>query len=189
MIKNFNLKNKTFIRYEVFGSGPSILLLHTFRNRLEYCYNVGSKLKDRYKVYLLDLPGFGDSPINENFKYDQKFFTDCIVEFIKSKKLKNLIIAGESIGGVLPLTIAVKIPKVIKKVYLFNPYDYDDYFGEGISRANLFAKIILFNISMPYVGRFFSGLENKLILKNILKGGFYNKKKYLMTTWIYSVNQ
>ncbi|GIS24209.1 MAG: hypothetical protein CM15mP124_6890 [Alphaproteobacteria bacterium] len=56
--------------------------------------------------------------------------------------MKNLIVAGESIGGVLSATTAVKLPKIVNKIFLFNPYDYDNYFGEGISRANLFTKFI-----------------------------------------------
>ena len=176
MIKKFNIKDNTFIRYQVIGKGPPILLLHTIRNRLEYSYKVSDLLKKKYTVYLIELPGFGDSPININTKYDQEFFTNCIVNFIKENKLKNLIIAGESIGGVLSATTAVKLPKIVNKVFLFNPYDYDNYFGEGISRANLFAKFILFNISLPIVGSFFSSLENKIILKTILRGGFFDIK-------------
>ena len=174
MIKKFNIRDNTFIRYEVIGKGPPILLLHTIRNRLEYSYKVSDLLKKKYTLYLLDLPGFGDSPININTNYDQEFFTNCVVDFIKENKLKNLIIAGESIGAVLSATTAVKLPKIVNKVFLFNPYDYDNYFGEGISRANLFAKFILFNISLPIVGSFFSSLENKIILKNILRGGFFD---------------
>ena len=176
MIKKFNIKDNTFIRYEVIGKGPPILLLHTIRNRLEYSYKVSDLLKKKYTLYLLELPGFGDSPININTKYDQEFFTNCVVDFIKENKLKNLMIAGESIGAVLSATTAVKLPKIVNKVFLFNPYDYDNYFGEGISRANLFAKFILFNISLPVVGSFFSSLENKIILKNILRGGFFDIK-------------
>tara|TARA_E500000178_G_C16916217_1_gene705025 strand:+ start:31 stop:858 length:828 start_codon:yes stop_codon:yes gene_type:complete len=174
MFKKFNLKDGTFIRYETIGKGPPILLLHTFRNRLEYFYEISKTLKKKYKLYLLDLPGFGESPINNNTKYDEEFFTDCIVEFVKFNKLSNLIIAGESIGGVLPITVSIKLPKKIKKIFLFNPYDYDNYFGEGISRGNIFAKFILFNISLPLIGNLFSSLENKFILKNIMRGGFVN---------------
>ncbi len=176
VIKKFNIKDDTFIRYEIIGEGPPILLLHTIRNRLEYSYKVSDLLKKKYTLYLVDLPGFGDSPININTEYNQEFFTNCIVDFIKENKLKNLIIAGESIGGVLSATTAIKLSKIVNKVFLFNPYDYDNYFGEGISRANLFAKLILFNISLPVVGSFFSSLENKIILKNILRGGFFNIK-------------
>ena len=38
MIKKFNIKDNTFVRYEVIGKGPPILLLHTIRNGFEYSY-------------------------------------------------------------------------------------------------------------------------------------------------------
>ena len=55
---------------------------------------------------------------------------------------------------------------------MFNTYDYDSYFGEGIQRETFFAKFILFHVSLPIVGVLFSSLENKFILKNIMSGGF-----------------
>ena len=172
--KKFNLSDGTFIRYQNFGKGPPILLLHTFRNRLEYSFQISNLIKDNYSVYLLDLPGFGDSPINSTTIYNEQFFTKSLVEFIKSQNLKSLTIAGESIGGVLPVTICLEIPKIVKKILLFNPYDYDTYFGEGIARGNFFSKFILFHGSLPFLGSFFSSLENKFILKNIMRGGFYD---------------
>ena len=39
--------------------------------------------------------------------------------------------------------------------------------GQGIQRGNLFAKFILFHISLPIIGNLFSSLENKFILKNV----------------------
>ena len=78
----------------------------------------------------------------------------------------------------LPATVAVKIPKLIKKIFLFNPYDYDTYFGEGISRGNFFAKFIMFHIGLPIIGNLFSSLENKIILKNVMRGGFVNNKNF-----------
>ena len=46
--------------------------------------------------------------------------------------IKNLTIVGESIGAVLAASVSVQAPKQIKKIFMFNPYDYDSYFGEGI---------------------------------------------------------
>ena len=60
---------------------------------------------------------------------------------------------------------------------MFNAYDYDSYFGEGIQRGNFFAKFILFHVSIPFIGNLFSSLENKFILKNILNGGFVDNTK------------
>tara|TARA_B100000963_G_scaffold353694_1_gene368869 strand:+ start:275 stop:1105 length:831 start_codon:yes stop_codon:yes gene_type:complete len=176
--KKFYLSDGTYIRYKILGKGKPLMLFHTIRNRLEYSDKVSNILKKKYLIYQMDLPGFGDSPINKKTNYDQEFFTNCIIEFIKKKKIKDITLAGESIGGVLPATVSVKIPKLIKKIFLFNPYDYDNFFGEGISRGNFFAKFIMFHIGLPIVGNFFSGLENKIILKNIMSGGFVDKDKF-----------
>ena len=131
-IKNFNLKDGTFIRYKKTGKGSPLLLLHTIRNRLEYSDSIVKLLKKKFTIYSIDLPGFGESPINTKTNYDQTFFNDCIVDFIEKKKLSRLTIAGESIGGVLPFSISQKISKRIKKIFSFNPNDYDKKFGDGI---------------------------------------------------------
>ena len=142
-IEKFYLDDNTFIRFKKIGSGAPILLLHTFRNRLEYSDKLGKLLEDKFTVYSIDLPGFGDSPINSNTNYNLDFFTKSIVSFIQKSKIKNLTIAGESIGATLAASVSVELPKIIKKIFMFNPYDFDSYFGEGIQRGNLFAKFIL----------------------------------------------
>ena len=177
MIKKFNLDDGTYIRFKKIGKGLPILLLHTFRNRLEYSDKLGGLLKDRFTVYSIDLPGFGDSPINTDTNYNLEFFTKSIVNLIKKLQIKNLTIAGESIGATLAASVSVEIPKIVKKILMFNTYDYDSYFGEGIQRGNFFAKFILFHVSLPVVGNLFSSLENKFILKNIMNGGFLDKTK------------
>ena len=62
-----------------------------------------------------------------------------------------MTIAGESIGGILSITVSVKIPDRIKKIFSFNPYDYDTKFAEGIRRGNFFANFILFHIGIPFL--------------------------------------
>ena len=173
-IQRYGLPDGTYIRYKVLGKGKPLLLLHTFRNRLEYSNEVSNILKNKFSIYLIDLPGFGDSPINKSTNYTQEFFTNSIVKFIRDLKITEVTIAGESIGGILPVTISLQIPRLIKKIFLFNPYDYDSYFGEGIGRGNSFSKFIMFNIGIPIAGNFFASLENKIILKNVMKGGFVN---------------
>ena len=176
-IEKFYLDDGTYIRYKKIGKGAPILLLHTFRNRLEYSDKLGKLLEDKFTVYSIDLPGFGDSPINTSTNYNLDFFTKSIVNFIKKLRMKNLTIAGESIGATLAASVSVELPKVVKKILMFNTYDYDSYFGEGIQRGNFFAKFILFHVSLPVVGVLFSSLENKFILKNIMSGGFFDKTK------------
>ena len=65
-IKKFDLSDGTYIRYRVLGKGKPLMLFHTIRNRLEYSDEVSEILKKKYMIYQIDLPGFGDSPINKN---------------------------------------------------------------------------------------------------------------------------
>ena len=176
-MNEFKIKDGTFIRYKIEGEGPPILLLHTIRNNIEYFNNLTPLLTEHFKVYSVELPGHGHSPINKNTNYDQQFMTGIICDFIQSKKLDNLTIAGESIGAVLAITIAKKIPERIKKIFCFNPYDYDNKFADGVSRGNLISKFLFFHMRLPFgIGYFFSKLECIPILWIIMRGGVYNKK-------------
>jgi pimeloyl-ACP methyl ester carboxylesterase len=176
-IKQFNLKDGTYIRYAVQGKGNPLLLLHTIRGRLEYFNELLPYLTKKFKVYVIDLPGHGDSPINLQTNYDQEFLTDSIIDFIKKLNLKKLTIAGESIGAVLAATIAKKIPTSIKKIFCFNSYDYDTRFAQGVMRANFAATFLLFHVSLPFgLGAIFAKLESFPTLWLIVRGGVYNKK-------------
>ena len=142
---------------------------------MEYFNLVIPYLKDTYTVYAIDLPGFGDSPVNKNTNYNQSFMTDAVINFIEQNNLSNVTLAGESIGGVLPITVANKIPDKIKKIFSFNPYDYDKKFGDGVRRGNLVSRFIIWSMSLPILGNFFSMLESKIVLWLIFMGGVHNK--------------
>ena len=174
-IKKFNLGDGTYIRFTKIGKGEPLVLLHTIRNRLEYFDLVIPYLKDTYTVYAIDLPGFGDSSVNKNTNYNQSFMTDAVINFIEQNNLSNVTLAGESIGGVLPITVANKIPDKIKKIFSFNPYDYDKKFGDGVRRGNLVSRFIIWSMSLPILGNFFSMLESKIVLWLIFMGGVHNK--------------
>ena len=81
-MNEFKIKDGTFIRYKIEGEGPPILLLHTIRNNIEYFNNLTPLLTKHFKVYSVELPGHGHSPINKNTNYNQQFMTDVICDFI-----------------------------------------------------------------------------------------------------------
>ena len=174
-IKKFNLGDGTYIRFTKIGKGEPLVLVHTITNRLEYFDLVIPYLQDTYTVYAIDLPGFGDSPVYKNTNYNQSFMTDAVINFIEQNNLSNVTLAGESIGGVLPITVANKIPDKIKKIFSFNPYDYDKKFGDGVRRGNLVSRFIIWSMSLPILGNFFSMLESKIVLWLIFMGGVHNK--------------
>lgn len=181
--EQFFLEDGSLIRYKKSGSGKPLILFHPIRNRLEYFDQVTPLLVNYFTVYALDLPGFGDSPVNKAVSYDEPYMRMALVEFIVKNKLSKSTLVGESIGGVLCATVATMLPSQVEQIIVFNPYDYDTVFGEGIRRANLFARFILWSMSLPVLGNVFAALENRLILWLIFRGGVYSKKaityKYL----------
>ena len=176
--ERFILEDGSYIRFRKSGSGKPLILLHTIRNRLEYFDRICPLLENSFTVYALDLPGFGDSPVNKAINYDQSYMAGAIAGFIIEHKLSELTLAGESIGAVLCTTIANMLPAQVGKIVLFNPYDYDKIFGEGVRRANPFARFIIWSMSLPIAGNVFAALENKLILWLILRGGVCDKKAF-----------
>jgi len=154
------------IRYLDIGQGQPLLLVHTLRTQLDYFQKVIPLLQDRYRILAIDLPGHGYSSLSTSARFDEPFFRKSVIEFIEKLNLRNLTLAGESIGGVLALTIGATLPERINHVFAFNPYDYGDKFGGGIRRGKYGFIIGLFAI----FGRF--TFETALALKLVLSGGF-----------------
>ena len=173
--EKFFLEDGSYIRYKKSGSGRPLVLLHTIRNRLEYFDRVTPFLTKFYTVYAIDLPGFGDSPVNKEVNYDQEYMAKAVADFVVNQKLSKLTLVGESIGGVLCATVTSMLPKKVERIFVFNPYDYDTFFGEGVRRANQFARFIIWSMSLPVIGSFFTALENKLVLWLIFRGGVHDK--------------
>jgi pimeloyl-ACP methyl ester carboxylesterase len=175
-INELNIDKKGNIRYLKAGKGSPIVLLHTIRTQLDYFEYVIPELAKHFTVYAIDLPGHGYSFIDKKAHYDEPYFRSVVIEFIEKLDLKKVTLVGESIGGVLALTVAAKLPSRIKKVISSNPYDYDKFYGDGVRRGNFLANFVIGQFSIPYVGAVVAAMENLLFLGIILKGGLKNRK-------------
>ena len=80
--EKFFLEDGSYIRYKKSGSGRPLVLLHTIRNRLEYFDRVTPFLTKFFTVYAIDLPGFGDSPVNKDVNYDQEYMAKAVADFV-----------------------------------------------------------------------------------------------------------
>ncbi|MBS0250782.1 MAG: alpha/beta hydrolase [Proteobacteria bacterium] len=165
------------MRYEKRGSGPPLLLMHTIRTQLEYLRSLAALLSESYTVYSIDLPGHGYSPINQNATLDEPYFRRAVISFIEQLDLSGLTLIGESIGGALALTVAASIPQRVTRVYAINPYDYETRYGDGIRRGNWFANFIIGSLQIPLLGAFNAAMENKIVLKKIMSGGYHDPRK------------
>ena len=157
------------IRYCDVGEGPLLLLIHTLRTQLDYFQELIPLLTNRYRVIAIDLPGHGHSSIPLDARFDEPYFRQSVKDFIQALDLRQLTIVGESIGGVLALTIAGSLPDLISRVISLNPYDYGEKFGGGIRRSKYGSIIALFGAFESWT------IEPSLVLRFVLSGGFYDE--------------
>lgn len=158
------------------GSGKPLILMHTIRTQLDYFQAVIPELAKQYTVYAVDLPGHGRSSIDTKVNYDEPYMRQAIIAFIEKLDLSDVTLVGESIGGVLALTVASVIPERINKIVSSNTYDYETRYADGLRRGNWFSNIVIANYAVPIHGAIFAALENWLFLGLVMKGGFKNKR-------------
>ena len=159
------------IRYIKTGKGPTLVLLHTLRTQLDIFEKLVPLLSKSFTVYALDYPGHGFSDIPET-DYDPDLFVRTVEGFLDKLDLKDVTLAGISIGGAIPLIIAANHNPRVKKVIAINPYDYAR--GMGIARANGWAWLTFNLARVPVLGETVMRLRNQFIEQRILQGGVAN---------------
>jgi len=156
------------LRYIKTGKGPTIVLLHTLRTQLDLFEKIVAELSKHLTVYALDYPGHGYSGIPKA-QYDAAFFTETIEGFLAKLDLREVTLAGVSIGGSVALIIAGQRNPRVARVIAINPYDYAK--GRGIARSSLFGWFITHAARLPVIGETVMRLRNSFIMSAILRGG------------------
>lgn len=167
-VKSLRRSDGSRLRYFTAGTGPPVVLLHTVRTQLDYFQRVIPALWDEFKIYALDLPGMGWSDIVPGMRYGEPELRRAVVEFVETLDLRDVTLAGESMGGALALLASIELTDRVRNVIAFNPYDYPS----GLERGNWFARLIGTGARLPGSGPIFTRLENRLILEGVLAGGF-----------------
>lgn len=106
------------INYIQYGNekGKDILLLHGWGQNIEMMKPVGDNFQDRFRISILDLPGFGESEEPKK-PWTLEDYKKMLEEFIKKTKIKKPIIIGHSFGG--RLAIKYSANNSIDKLVLF----------------------------------------------------------------------
>lgn len=93
-----NIKvNGLNINYEVSGEGAPVILLHGWLCSLDTMKPIANVLQN-FKVYNIDLPGFGKSDMPEK-PFNTNDFGNFLDGFIKKLDIENPILIGHSNGG------------------------------------------------------------------------------------------
>jgi pimeloyl-ACP methyl ester carboxylesterase len=170
-VKFFERSDGSRLRYFTAGTGPPLVLLHTVRTQLDYFQRVIPRLWDTFTIYAPDFPGMGWSDIVPGARYQEPDLRSAVVEFIKGLDLRNVALAGESMGAAIALLASIDLQDNVSHVIAFNPYDYHG----GLERGNWLARLIGTAVRLPVSGPIFARMENWLILRGVLWGGFADR--------------
>ena len=114
-----NIKvNGLNINYEVSGEGAPVILLHGWLCSLDTMKPIANVLQS-FKVYNVDLPGFGKSDMPQN-PFNTNDFGDFLDGFIKGLKIENPILIGHSNGGRTIINYAGRELGKINKIVLID---------------------------------------------------------------------
>ena len=156
------------LRYIKSGRGPNLVLLHTLRTQLDLFEKVVPELSKHFTVYALDYPGHGYSDIPKA-RYDAAFFTQAVEGFLDRLDLRDVTLAGVSIGGSIALIVAARRNPRVARVIAINPYDYAK--GRGMARSSLFGGFVTYAALVPVIGETVMRLRNFFIMRAVLNGG------------------
>ncbi|XP_068669320.1 pheophytinase, chloroplastic isoform X2 [Aristolochia californica] len=107
------------IHYVEQGNGIPIILIHGFgASAYHWRYNI-PELSRAYKVYAVDLLGFGWSD-KAIIQYDATIWRDQVADFLKEIVKEPAILVGNSLGGFTALVTAAELPEVVLGVVLLN---------------------------------------------------------------------
>lgn len=116
MIKlKINVQNLD-INYIQYGEGKDILLLHGWGQNIEMMKPLGDNFCDRFRITILDFPGFGESEEPKETWTIEKYV--CLLEELSKKlNIKKPIVIGHSFGGRVAIKFSSRNP--IEKLVLF----------------------------------------------------------------------
>ncbi|UPS91292.1 alpha/beta fold hydrolase [Bizionia sp. M204] len=137
--------NKTFLNYEVVGSGENkLVLLHGLTGSLNYWKRELETITKTHSLLLIDLLGFGDSPKPKS-NYTLSIQLAAVALILNKEGFNNgkTSIAGHSMGAIISLALLEKQPNWFKLgVFISIPvYKDADEFKKVMSTQSFVDRI------------------------------------------------
>ncbi len=146
------------------GAGRDIFLLHGFASSTYTWEKVIPRLTGRgYHVWSLDMKGFGWSDKPKGAKYDAVTLMEEVNRFMEVMGLKDVVFAGNSLGGAIAVLMALEHPDKVDRLILI------DSAGCAIKKP-----LIIRMAKMPFAAAVMRLFFGRCIVKGVLKEVFYN---------------
>lgn len=104
---------------EVVGTGPDLILIPGLNCSREVWEATAERLKGRYRLHLLHIAGFAGEPAGGNA--EGPVITpsvEALNAYIVQNKLKDPIVVGHSLGGLMGLKLATSHPQALSKLII-----------------------------------------------------------------------
>ena len=111
-------------------SKPAVILIHGFGASVEIWQHNILALSKGYRVYALDLVGFGCSD-KPDVDYSPTFLVNHVNGFVNAMEIKKATIVGLSMGGGIAILYTITHPDRVEKLVLVDSVGLGDkiYFG------------------------------------------------------------
>lgn len=127
----FSIKEENGFKYIDEGEGEVLILLHGLMGALSNWTDVVDEFKKDYRVIIPLLPLYDLPLITTGVKSLAKF----VHKFVKYKKLKNITVLGNSLGGHVGLIYTLNHPEEVKSLVLTGSSGlYENAFGGSFPR-------------------------------------------------------
>jgi pimeloyl-ACP methyl ester carboxylesterase len=108
------------VRYKVIGEGAPIILVHGLSGSSLWWKRNVPALASAYRLYLVDLPGFG-SMASPFARFELKDASGWLIRWMETVGIAQAHLIGHSMGGYICLQIAARYPAVVSRLVLVSP--------------------------------------------------------------------
>lgn len=142
------LVNDVEINYINYGnkSGRDVVLLHGWGQNIEMMKPLGDGISSEYNIYIIDLPGHGNSS-EPKFAWRLIDYAEALNKMFKELKIKKPVLVGHSFGGEISLLYS-SMYEAEKVVVLDSP------FRPIIKKLSLKTKILKTAKKIPVLSKF-----------------------------------
>ena len=103
------------VHYEAFGRGRTVVFIHGWLGSWRYWMRTMEALSANYRVYALDLWGFGDSDKSQE-RYSVSDYTNLLSDFMEGMGFLQASLVGHALGAVVALRLSVLYPECVYRL-------------------------------------------------------------------------
>lgn len=144
------------IFFKKLGKGKPVILIHGFCETLEIWNGLAEKLAKKYEVFVIDLPGFGNSRLPPA-PFSIIDISEKILKWIDQLKINLPVVIGHSLGGYVALAMASHDQNKIAGLGLFHSTPHSDSEERKANRSRVI-EFVKKNGVGPFVDTYVPGL-------------------------------